>query len=454
LSSHVKEREEVEVMRRIVFVLLAMVLVFPVFATGKAEPAKGPIVLPFLQREGGNDANTVLTNEINRQFLEKYKGVYELKIENIPGMAEEYRQKLKTLASAGDLPLIVSEFAQEPAFGELLMANNRLLDLKPYFDKDTEWQKYVFTESVKYNTFKDGKMYTAPLTDDTFIGIYYNKEYFQKAGIKEFPKTWADFWVACDKLKAAGITPIALHTTETGWCTNLVLTTYLGATSPQGKEFMNIKYPTDQFNSPAYLDAVKMLKKLYQYTTSDAIGGKYALAANHFSNGDTAMIPNGPWMIASFSDTQYAAAGFEEKVGYARYPGDMMIGNNGLAYGKAVSLDKHSKEQLAGGVDYLRFEASPAIIKLRMIAVGSLTPKVQLSADEKAKMTPATREYVNAVEGLKQTIPWFQAQWDPITQNETVVKNLPAYLYGDMTAEQYCQSLVDSAKQYMASQQK
>ena len=442
-------------MRKWVFVLLAFLLVLPVFGAGTGEKSSsGPVVLPMLMREGGNDANTVLNTEIVKRFTEKYKGIYELKIEYIPGMAVEYREKEKTLASAGELPLIVTDLAQEPAFGELLMSGNRLLDLKPFFDKDNDWKKYVFAESVKYNTNADGKMFTAPASGDSFIGIYYNKEYFQKAGIKEFPKTWADFWVACDKLKAIGITPIALHTTETGWCTNLMLTTYLAQTSPKGKAFMNIKYPTDQFTSAEYLDAVKMLKKLYTYTTTDAIGGTYALAANHFSKGDTAMIPNGPWMIASFSDTQYSPAGFDQKVGYARYPGEMMIGNNGLAYGNAVSLDKHSKEQLEGGVAWLKFNASPDIIRLRIIATGDMTPLVQLTADQKAQLGPVNREYVNAVEGLKQTIPWFQTMWDPITQNETVIKNLPAYLYGTMTAEQYTQSLADSAKQYAESQKK
>ena len=357
------------------------------------------------------------------------------------------------LASANNLPGIVDNLAEEAAFGESLMNSGRLMDLKPFFDKDPNWQKYVFAESVKYNTNKDGKMFTAPLSGDTYVGIFYNKEYFQKAGIAQFPKTWADFWTACEKLKAVGITPIALHTTETGWCTNLMLTTYLGATSPQGKAFMSIKYPTDQFTSPPYLDAVKMLKRLYQYTTSDAIGGTYALAANHFSKGDTAMIPNGPWMIDSFSDTQYAPEGFDQKVGYSRYPGEMMISNLGLAYGDAVSMDVPPDVREAA-VEWLKFNATPDIIKLNMLGIGRLTSKVQLTADEKAKVPPAKREYYNAVEGVKQTIPWFQANWDPVTQNETIVKNLPAYLYGTMTAEQYCDSLAQSAKKYLESQQK
>jgi raffinose/stachyose/melibiose transport system substrate-binding protein len=440
-------------MKKLFVALLLLAIVLPAFAGGKAEAANGPVTLTVIEREGGNDANTLLQQEIDKRFTEKYKGRIELKIEYVPGMALELRQKLKMLASANNLPAIVTQMAQEPAFGESLMNSGRLVDLKPYFDKDPNWQKYVFAESVKYNTNKDGKMFTAPLTDDTYIGIFYNKEYFQKAGIAEFPKTWDDFWKACDKLKAIGITPIALHTTETGWCTNLMLSTYLGATSANGKAFMSIKYPTDQFNSPEYLDAVKMLKKLYTYTTPDAIGNTYALAANHFSKGDTAMIPNGPWMIDSFSDTQYSPAGFADKVGYARYPGDMMISNLGLAYGDGVSMDV-PPDVRAAGVEWLKFNATPEIIKLRITRIGSLTSKVQLTADEKATLGPVNREYVNAVEGVKQTIPWFQTMWDPITQNETIVKNLPAYLYGNMTAEQYAQSLVDSAKKYLESQQK
>ncbi len=293
-------------------------------------------------------------------------------------------------------------------------------------------------------------MYTTPLTDDTYVGIFYNKEYFQQAGIKEFPTTWDDFWVACDKLMAAGITPISLHTTETGWCTNLMLTNYL-AKSSAGRDFMRIKYPTDRFKSPLFLEAVTMLKKLYKYTTSDAIGGKYALAANHFSKGDTAMIPNGPWMINSFCYTQYSPPGFEDKVGYARYPGDIMISNQGLAYGDAVSMD-HDLEVREGGVEWLKFRATPEIIKLRMIEVGSLTHKVSLTDSEKSNLGPVNQEYINAVEGVKHTILWFQTMWDPITQNETVVK-LPAYLYGTITAEEYCEKMAESAKRYAGSQE-
>ena len=51
-------------------------------------------------------------------------------------------------------------------------------------------------------------------------GMYYRKDVFAKAGIA-VPKTWPEFLAACAKLKAAGITPIALGDQElwpaAGW---------------------------------------------------------------------------------------------------------------------------------------------------------------------------------------------------------------------------------------------
>ncbi len=142
---------------------------------------------------------------------------------------------------------------------------------------------------------------------------------------------------------------------------------------------------------------------------------------------------------------------FDKKVGYARYPGDLMISNAGRQYGDSVTLDHHTQAQLQGGVDWIKFLATPEIIKLWIVATGNLTPLVSLTADEKASLGPVNIEYLNAVEGVKQTIPWYSNMWDPIVQNEAVVKNLPTYLYGSITAEQYADALYSAAKQYHES---
>ncbi|MFY8152082.1 MAG: extracellular solute-binding protein, partial [Hyphomicrobiales bacterium] len=56
----------------------------------------------------------------------------------------------------------------------------------------------------------DGKKWGVPYTYYQW-GIYYRKDIFAAQGIA-VPKTWADFVAASQKLKAAGITPIAIGT--------------------------------------------------------------------------------------------------------------------------------------------------------------------------------------------------------------------------------------------------
>lgn len=56
----------------------------------------------------------------------------------------------------------------------------------------------------------DGKKWGVPYTYYQW-GIYYRADIFKEQGI-EPPKTWAELLAACEKLKAAGITPFAIGT--------------------------------------------------------------------------------------------------------------------------------------------------------------------------------------------------------------------------------------------------
>ncbi len=47
------------------------------------------------------------------------------------------------------------------------------------------------------------------------LGLIYNIELFEKAGITELPDTMDELEAACEKLSAAGITPFALAAKET-----------------------------------------------------------------------------------------------------------------------------------------------------------------------------------------------------------------------------------------------
>ena len=79
-------------------------------------------------------------------------------------------------------------------------------------DLSGDWTKngwgtmYASTrDASSYN----GKQYAAPTVYYSW-GLFYRKDLFHKVGIADEPKTWDQFLDACKRLKAAGITPIAV----------------------------------------------------------------------------------------------------------------------------------------------------------------------------------------------------------------------------------------------------
>lgn len=97
------------------------------------------------------------------------------------------------------------------------------------FDEDIDrvngtWGKYLMDleELAKENNFEEtaiaglisacrevggGTLKSIPYQPNVFA-FFYNKELFDKAGITAVPTTWDEFLAVCEKLKAAGITPL------------------------------------------------------------------------------------------------------------------------------------------------------------------------------------------------------------------------------------------------------
>lgn len=79
-------------------------------------------------------------------------------------------------------------------------------------DLSSDWTKNgwdtAYASTKEASSYK-GKQYAAPTVYYSW-GMFYRKDIFQKAGIASEPKTWNDFLDDCKKLKAAGVTPIAV----------------------------------------------------------------------------------------------------------------------------------------------------------------------------------------------------------------------------------------------------
>ena len=231
--------------------------------------------------------------EVVERFNRAYKGKYHIDVDWVMETEEEYRKNLKRMNVTDELPAIITDLRMLPSFYQMMIKKGRIEDLTPYINEDQEWKDMIEPSVMESVREEDGKFYLGPVSTAAFAcsGVFWNRELFEQAGISRFPETWEEFWKCCEKLKAAGITPLALHTEGTAWAAMLLATAEV-AGSEEGAAFMKQLYPDTYQNKPG-LEIAGTLKKLFQYTTQDALHNDFDVAYDNFVAGNAAMIPNG-----------------------------------------------------------------------------------------------------------------------------------------------------------------
>jgi raffinose/stachyose/melibiose transport system substrate-binding protein len=117
---------------------------------------------------------------------------------------EDMDGKLQTAVNSGDMP----DIFMARGGGKLadIVSAGAVKDLTDLVDEDV---KSAFGEAPFSAFSVDGKIYGMP-SAVLPGGIFYSQDLFEQAGITEEPTTIDELEVAVDKLKAAGIQPIAL----------------------------------------------------------------------------------------------------------------------------------------------------------------------------------------------------------------------------------------------------
>ena len=116
---------------------------------------------------------------------------------------EAFKTKLATSMQAGDVPDLFQ------SWGGATMAQQADAGLLKDITADvSSWASTVNPGAMSIYQY-NGKQYGIPW-DMGMIGFWYNKKLFEQAGITAPPATWDDYLAAVGKLKAAGITPLAI----------------------------------------------------------------------------------------------------------------------------------------------------------------------------------------------------------------------------------------------------
>jgi len=369
---------------------------------------------------------------IFRKLIEEYNQEHQGKVKiNTSYFADwiPLQEKIRTMVAAGSPPdLFYYNFNPNDL---ALEKSGELMDFTPYMDE--EWRYRFISPSILDMLTIDGKLMSIPFVQGTVV-FYYNKKLFDK----EFPGTWDEFFKVCDKLKESGITPVSLFTSDDAWHA-MNFFTYFAASIGGPDVFQK---PLD---SPAIVEAARMLKKLFNYTTADAIGGKWAISVNNFIIEETAILVDGPWVIKMLDDGMEdpdqviaaAAPTFKEGEPYC------MLTDTVTPWAASNRLSNEQKEAV---VDFLKWFDSEEVAKRFVIDGKNVSlVKVDLTKEEDERAGVKLASNIKLSSGAQDSVIQITRILKPAAMSE-IPKLVEGLAIDRITAEEFAKTLQELNK--------
>jgi raffinose/stachyose/melibiose transport system substrate-binding protein len=310
------------------------------------KASSGPVTIEWWHI-GNNDPLKSLWQKTADDYMAAHKNV---KIKITVFENEAFKQKLTTNMQAGNPPDIFH------SWGGGVLKEQVEAGLVKDVSKDTSSWIGNLNEAAAGLYKVDDKQYGVPY-DLGMVGVWYNKSLFKKAGIDAPPETWDEMLADVQKLKDAGITPIAIGEGDKWpgmfWWSNLSLRI-------AGSEAMTKAGEDGSFTEPGFVEAGKQLKRLIdtQPFQKGFLAAKWeagsSTEASTMANEKAAMDVMGHWapatMAAKTKDKKFTSKlgwfPFPTVEGGAGKPGEQFGGGNGYAL---------AKDAPAEAVDFLKF---------------------------------------------------------------------------------------------------
>lgn len=153
----------------------------------------------------------------------------------------------------------------------------------------------VVADVMKY----EGDYVAVPVNVHRVNWMWVNPDVFKKAGAK-IPNTWDEFFVAADKIKAAGFIPVA-HGGQS-WQDATVFESVVlavGGADFYRKAFVDLD--SNALKGDAMVKSFEVLRKIKGYIDKDAPGRDWNLATSMVINGKAAMQFMGDWAKGEFT---------------------------------------------------------------------------------------------------------------------------------------------------------
>lgn len=295
---------------------------------------------------------TTPTAQAAKKLIEMYQNEHpNVTIEVDALNTDQQKLKLKTQAASKTIPDItmVNPAAQMKPFVDAGL----FAPLNDVLDRDGLRDTYQGGLLDSYSF--DGNTYALPDGNNIEV-VFYNKDLFAQAGISAPPTTFDELLDDVTKLKAKGITPIAIGEKDT-WTGSFLFMNILLRTNGGPGFLSDVLAGTKTFEDPAFVEAVDAFQKLVKAGAfpEGATSIDYNTSTNLFKTGKAAMYVIGSWETGAFDASE---AG--KNVSAFQFPtvnGKGDINQFMLAPGTAFALSANSKH-LDVAKDFLHFYTS------------------------------------------------------------------------------------------------
>jgi raffinose/stachyose/melibiose transport system substrate-binding protein len=351
---------------------------------------------------------------------------------------EAFKAKLTTAMQAGKPPDVFQSWG-----GGTMQEQAQAGLIKDITEPSKSWIGTLNPAGVKLYQI-DGKQYGIPYNLGV-VGVWYNKKLFKKAGIDGPPSTWDEFLGDVQKLKSAGITPLAVGEKDKWpgmfWWANLSLRI-------AGKDAMAQAGENGSFDQAGFVDAGKQLKRLidmkpfqpgFLAAPWDGAGGEAATMAN----GRAAMDLMGQWAPFTFDANAKKKKGLRANLGWFPFPTvaggksqptEYFGGGDGFAIGKNAPPE---------AVDFVKWLVSPQVGS-KGGESGAILPTAK--GTESSVKDPNMKAVLDARAGASFVQLYLDQAYAPAV-GQAVNDAVQKLFAGKASPEQVSQAIATAAKQ-------
>jgi glucose/mannose transport system substrate-binding protein len=253
----------------------------------RAQGAK-PKVTVISQWSAGSDGLAITT--LGKRF-EQEGGVWEHN--PVPGFTTEMMNKLRAQIIAGDPPAASQLKGPEIAAWSKIGA---VVDLDAQV-KAAGYEAMVPAELVRLSK-PDGHWIALPIQAYRINTLFISKKAADKVGVSKLPTTWAEFNAVAEKMKAAGITPVANGGLK--WDDGMKWEIALCGISPDAYRKAVMQLDDKTLKGPEVLAAFRQFRKLGEWSDPGSAGQHYSTFLARYMKGEMGMLLMGGWAQGVF----------------------------------------------------------------------------------------------------------------------------------------------------------